>query len=121
MSDSTKKTLTADYETQSFLIPAYRLAGIQGRLEGLSRQAEKLGMPAFTIEVGDLVYKNDLKTQVQHQYYPLSVTGGVPKIDGWRFAAKIEHNKNPDPDAEAARSEERRVGKEWRSRGSADQ
>jgi len=100
MSQMKQKTLTADYETRSFLIPAYRLSAIQGRLESLSRQAEKLGLPAFRIDVGDLEYKKDSQSQRLQQFYSLTVTGGVPKIDGWRFAAKIDHQEHPDANSD---------------------
>lgn len=95
MANSAPKVLSADYETHDYLLPAYRLATVRSRLETLSRRAVKLGLPAFNITVGDLQYHRSPDGQALQQYYPLTVTGGVPKIDGWRFAAKLDHNIVP--------------------------
>lgn len=85
--------LEADYETRSFVIlDALALNAIR-KLGDLSARAQKLGLPAFDIELGESQYRRSPDNpRVYDHYRTLKVTGGVPKLQGWSFFAKIEHS-----------------------------
>src|SRR5690606_37509934 len=88
---------TADYQTQVFNIPEFRIDRAMKSLMELSKKAQQLGMPPFEIEQGDAFF---VKANGQYgitggklRIIPLTVTGGAPVIAGWRFFAKIEHDE----------------------------
>lgn len=87
----------AGYQTQTFQIPEFRLEHASDRLKVLSRRAQKLGMPPFEMTEGEPYFIRASgeygQTGGKIRMIPLTVTGGAPVLDGWRFFAKIEHEE----------------------------
>lgn len=87
--------LQADYSTHKFMILAGRSEQTVKKLEQLSARAQKLGLPPFRIILGESEYRRSPVNPRQHDHYrQLTVTGGVPKLQGWQFFAKIEHTSD---------------------------
>lgn len=88
----------AGYEKYRVLIPEHRVEDTVGKLKRLSSRAVKLNMPAFDIEVGEpevhkkLAGNGDPYDTVNTSVVPITVVGGVPRLKGWQFVAKIEHD-----------------------------
>ncbi|WP_273208983.1 hypothetical protein [Marinobacter subterrani] len=85
---------TNEYQTQTFRVPDFRLEQAIKNLRDLSRKAQKLGMPPFKMDSGDpelVPAKGKYGIKGKIRVVPLTVTGGPPVIDGWKFFAKIEH------------------------------
>lgn len=100
--DSATENLAGDenapkgYERKTYNVPGFRVAQALKHLTALSIKAVKLGMPEFEVEKGEpfLVPANgDYGIEIgKIQMVPLTVTGGPPILDGWRFLAKIDHD-----------------------------
>lgn len=83
------------YEHYRLKVPEFRVSEAKLKLQRLSDRAVKLGMPAFEIDLGEPeVVTRKVDGVNQHvRVIPISVWGGPPKIPGWRFIAKIDHDK----------------------------
>jgi hypothetical protein len=85
--------LSADYDTYRYRVPSIRIGRLRERIEALSKKAEKLGMPPFTLDISDDVMVKDLDHPGRYDSFnDVTLTGGVAMLEGWRFVAKIEHD-----------------------------
>jgi hypothetical protein len=86
--------VTADYETYTFRVPSHRVGRLKERIEALSGKAVKLGMPPFTLDVsGEILVKDREHPGRIETYNDVTLTGGIPILEGWRFIAAIEHDE----------------------------
>ncbi len=74
-----------------YTIPAVNLGTLEKKIERLSRRAAKLGSPDVGMEMleGYEDVENDDGTVTR--FYPVRVTGQAPRLNGWRFVAKLQH------------------------------
>lgn len=84
----------AGYQTYEVSVPEFRAKDALKRLSVLSAKAVKLGMPPFEISYGEPVATTRIirGEKVRVAEVPFTVVGGPPKIPGWQFVAKIEHD-----------------------------
>lgn len=84
----------AGYRVLEFDVPDFRAKTALQQLHALSAKAVELGMPAYTIDVGEPQVRRKIinGASVNLAMVPISCIGGPPKLDGWRFVAKIEHD-----------------------------
>lgn len=83
-------------------VPAYKIPAFRAEIAKIQRTAQKLGLPDWTIEEGDPVWRtipvsiNELgEIQTAHmEVIPVSILGAEPVLAGWQFVAKIEHDTN---------------------------
>lgn len=81
------------YETYYSQVPARHIDRLKERIEHLSNKAVKLGMPPFTLNISDSVYRKVPDRPGQYaRFHDVTLTGGTPILSGWRFVAKIEHD-----------------------------
>jgi hypothetical protein len=74
---------------------AWRMPGVQKRLDALNTKAKKLCVGGFTMTVGE-PYEQKEKCRgvsIPVTRIPLTIVGEIPMIRGWRFAAKIVHDE----------------------------
>jgi hypothetical protein len=74
----------------TFEIPEANLYGLEDKIEKLNRKAAKLGTGQITFQVGDFEMRKR-KDDTPVKIYTVTVDGQAPKMNGWRFVAKIEH------------------------------
>jgi len=75
-------------------VPTSKLPEIEKKLKNLKKKATKLGI-LFDYEIGEPYGKN-VKDQNGRKFVievvPITITGKLPAINGWKIAAKIEHD-----------------------------
>lgn len=84
-----------------FNIPEHNLPKLTERIEKLNRRASKLGCPQILYFVGDSYFlhldRNGDETQDQTKavrsirMFKVAVVGESPKLNGWIFVAKLQH------------------------------
>jgi hypothetical protein len=86
-------TVSASYEVLDS-----NLEDLTEKVEKLNRKCAKLNLPAITMTVGDVfiraieIDRVDMVAIVQERYfYPVTITGVSPKIDGYQFIASVDH------------------------------
>jgi hypothetical protein len=74
-----------------YRIPVESFEALQMELERYSKKGEKLGTGKLAINIlnQDIVDQADGSVRV---FYNVEVIGQTPKIDGWTFVAKLDHN-----------------------------
>lgn len=80
-------------ETQTlFHIPAENMEKFEAQIAKLSRRSEKLiGMPIKPFVFG---YEDkELSDGHKHRVFEVMLTAEMPKVDGWTFAARIDHSQ----------------------------
>jgi hypothetical protein len=73
-------------------IRARYMTRLQDKIEKLRKIAEKIGVPAPTLEIISEDMIIDEKTGVAEKWYTVRVHGDSPQINGWRLIAKLEHS-----------------------------
>ncbi|MCP4544260.1 MAG: hypothetical protein GY832_44675 [Chloroflexi bacterium] len=78
-------------ENNIYKIPARNLGPLQKKIEQLARRAAKLGSPDIRMEI--LKDYEDIENDdgTVTRLYLVSVTGKAPRLNGWRFVAKLQH------------------------------
>lgn len=77
---------------KTYKIPEPRLAKLTSEIEKLNKRARKLGVPEVVMTVGDAFEEEDSREKgCMRRYFPVTVEGKTPKLDGWTFAAKLMH------------------------------
>lgn len=101
-------------ETTTYNIPAENLERLTAKLDTLIKRAVKLGCEPPTYTIGEAFERvtvrreeaNDFRFDGEEgvdfggyeevvTYYPFTVSGVAPKIDGWRFAATCDYAEPP--------------------------
>lgn len=90
----TTPTAPAIYE-----IPAHRLSVFQEKFAALQRRARKLGCPEPEATVGELAAVKRVEVDpldgeeyvVFFEFYPVTVTGAAPRLNGWAFLAVVDY------------------------------
>lgn len=87
-----------------YKVPAHRISIFTEKFEALRRRAAKLGCPMPEAIVGELTVKRiverDLNDEFEivsyFEFYPVSVEGVAPRMNGWEFVAVVDHeNESP--------------------------
>ncbi len=97
--------LTTDlghHEDGSFVVLESRLAALQHEVAKLARRADKTGTAKLGIEVSERFTVALDETRVQARVR-VSITGEIPRIAGFRFAARVEHHETGNVVAKAPR------------------
>jgi hypothetical protein len=92
--EANKMALEASYESYKAMIPEWRVREVLAKLIRLSETAQKLGLPAFDISTEEAVLRpcGEPGGIQKARFVPVTVIGGAPVIQGWKFLAKIEHD-----------------------------
>lgn len=92
----------------TFDVPRDNVADLVAAFAKLSKRAAKCGCPAPSLALGETWTQTVTKDGVAHvsEYVRVTVSGESPQIDGWTFAAKIDHDPAGNVLASALRGEE---------------
>lgn len=107
---STDEELSRD----EFLIPEQNMDALRKSLERLKKRADRIGVPAPTMEVIDQV--EETEGGRVHLSYRVRVRGEAPKYNGWRFVAVVDLDPDDDSDLNVVGAVPGEViDPEWRS------
>lgn len=96
--------MSLDNVVQVF-IPSSKMGEFLHKIDSIQSAAKKLELPAWIVEVSEpewrpvSVYGIDLYgksvcSKMLMEGCPVSITGEPPVLGGWKFLAKVEHNKD---------------------------
>lgn len=75
--------------TETFAVPAYRIAALTKRLDKLAKKANKFGTELVSYTIGNPFFvDNDENTAIE--MVNITVSGEAPKYGDYTFAAKVE-------------------------------
>jgi hypothetical protein len=77
-----------------YKVPEHQLNPVIEKLDKLSKKAEKCGMPAFKLMLGNKFQKEDLTANGIKTFTPwvmFTLEAAQPKLNGWSFLATINH------------------------------
>jgi hypothetical protein len=81
---------------RSFEVPEENVRRLADKIAKLARKAAKLGCPAPMFAVVGEPFEKQRKTEDGHKYFVtyrhVEVSGESPQINGWRFAATVDHD-----------------------------
>jgi hypothetical protein len=76
-------------EKQVFQIPDCNLANLQDQVGKLQKRAAKLGSEPIVLQI--LGHTDKVDNGAVYRVHQVTVTGEAPRMNGWGFAAKLEH------------------------------
>lgn len=84
----------AGYRQYTWSIPVFRANQVTEKVKALSGTAKKCGMPGFSLKYGgSSIQKINIDSQlIDMEMVDVTLIGGPPKINGWQFVAKIDHD-----------------------------
>lgn len=88
-----------DEPRTEFLIPEGNLAALEAKIAKLAKRADKLGVPAPTLEIVETLDLQDEETGMLFQHHRVKVSGESPHFDGWRMRAVVDldpHDGGPN-------------------------
>ena len=81
-------------EPQIFNIPACNLDVLEKKMAKLNKKAKKAGTGEITLtKISETVEKNDNGSA--DVFFQIAIEGETPKIAGWTFLARLDHNTDP--------------------------
>ena len=73
-----------------YLIHEKNMVAFKEKMEKLNKKASKLDFPAITINELEVISKVDKKTKQTDRFYKIELIGDAPKLNGWKFVARLE-------------------------------
>lgn len=87
-------------QTAEYYIPEENLEKVKAKISQINKKAVKNGLIPFQLNIGDVEVKEiktkdkitneDVVVRVEH-WYPITISGEYPSINGWKCIAKIDH------------------------------
>jgi hypothetical protein len=73
-----------------YLIHEKNMIAFKEKVEKLNKKALKLDFPAITFNELEVITKIDEKTKEVDRFYKIELNGDSPKLNGWKFVARLE-------------------------------
>ena len=73
-----------------YLIHEKNMVAFKGKMERLNKKASKLNFPAITFNELEVILKVHEKTKQTDKFYKIELIGDAPKLNGWKFVARLE-------------------------------
>jgi len=73
-----------------YLIHESNFPAFEEKVEKLNKKAIKLNFPAITFEILETVVNIDEKTKRAENFFKIILNGESPKLNGWKFIARLE-------------------------------
>jgi hypothetical protein len=77
-----------------YLVHENNMEALKDKLTKLNRKAEKLNFPLIVLNVLEVTTKVNAKTKEVDIYHKIEINGDAPKLNGWKFIAKVETIKD---------------------------
>jgi hypothetical protein len=77
-----------------YLIHEQNMEGFTAKIEKLNKKALKLKFPAIEVKELEIVTKVHPKTKEVDVFHKIEINGDAPKLNGWKFVARIETIKD---------------------------
>lgn len=75
---------------ESYLIHSSNIEALNLKIEKLNKKANKLNVPTIEIKEIEIRKEVDVKTKEVNFYHLIEINGEAPKLNGWKFVARIE-------------------------------
>lgn len=79
---------------KQYLIHSSNIEALNVKIEKLNKKANKLNVPSIEIKEIEIQKKVDPKTKEVNLYHLIEINGEAPKLNGWKFVARIETIKD---------------------------
>jgi hypothetical protein len=77
-------------ENNVYLIHDQNMEAFVTKMEKLNKKAIKLQFPLISYNVLEVIIKVDEKTKNVDRYHNIELNGEAPKLNGWKFVARLE-------------------------------
>jgi hypothetical protein len=79
---------------KEYHIHEHNMEGFNSKIEKLNKKAMKLNFPAIEVKELEIVTKVHPKTKEVEIFHKIEVNGNAPKLNGWKFVARVETIKD---------------------------
>src|SRR4051812_45123758 len=87
-------TMANESNIKQYLVHDNNMEALKEKLIKLNKKAEKLNFPMIVLNELEVTTKVDAKTKEVDIFHKIEINGDAPKLNGWKFVARVETIKD---------------------------